>query len=178
MPQIDNPQPTPLSPLSPQANRVLGLAAILASLGVLIAGVALPAMKSDLGNWEPVACEITRSLVVTRQLEEPWGNSTRTRETHGVEIAYVYEYAGQHHESRAITPDPAAYQSMDEAKAEALAERYPVGAKVTALVNPDNPSEAALEAAPSATRYIFLTAGCIVLLYGLALFFTNRRLSD
>lgn len=178
MPQIDNPQPIPLSPLSPQANRVLGFAAILASLGVIIAGVALPAMDNDVGSWEPVACEITRSLVVTRQLEEPWGNTTRTRETHAVDITYVYEYAGQKHESSAITPDPEAYRSMDEAKASAMVERYPAGSQATALVNPDNPSEAALEAAPNTTRYIFLTAGSIVLLYGLALVITNRRLSD
>lgn len=178
MPQIDNPQPIPLSPLSPHANRVLGIAAILASLGVLIAGVALPGLDNQLGGWDTVPCEITRSLVVTREVEEPWGNTTRTRETHAVEIAYVYDYSGEQYESSRITPDPEAYQSMDEAKAEAMVERYPAGAKVTALVNPAKPSESALEAAPNTSRYIFLTAGSIVLLYGLALLITNRRLSD
>jgi hypothetical protein len=81
-------------------------------------------------------------------------------QSHFASITFQYERAGVTHTSDRIWPFA---QGGSAAEMRALAQRYPVGADVTAYVNPNVPSEAFLERRWSSAPYTVVFMGLLPL---------------
>ena len=77
------------------------------------------------------------------------------------EVRFVYEIAGQRHESK--THSLFVNESSSDSEAAAMVARYPVGAKVTAYVDPVNPGNAVLDRSSRRwTGYFLVWASVLV----------------
>jgi hypothetical protein len=73
---------------------------------------------------------------------------------------------GTAYESELLRPTDIVRTFPSAERARAELEPFPVGAKVTAFVNPDHPARAFLIAEPSAAPAIFVVLGFVAPLFG------------
>jgi hypothetical protein len=86
--------------------------------------------------------------------------------THEPCVRFAYEVQGAAYESELLRPTDIVrtFPSAEGARAEL--EPFPVGAKVTAFVNPDSPDRAFLIAEPSAAPTVLVVLGFVAPLFG------------
>jgi len=88
-------------------------------------------------NWPTVTGEVLESRVKTRTDSDTGATGYR------VHMLYSYEVEGQPYKCGAVTI--AGDQRSGQKRAEASVAKYPVGASVSVIYNPDRPGEAFLE---------------------------------
>ncbi len=90
--------------------------------------------------------------------------------SHEVRVRYRYHVNGKEYHSSTVNPTHYAFQG--KAAAQAGADRYPVGARVTVYYDPEKPRSAVLQRSdpPSRTSRILLTSAAILcFLFGLVI---------
>lgn len=113
-------------------------------------------------DWPKVPAVVMVSQVGERQL----GREVPKEYTH--ELIYEYRVEGEFHRSERLKRRENPY-FKDKGKVEPYVEQFPVGAKVEAFVNPEDPKEAVLEHETKAPGYTIWFPG-LFLVGGLVLF--------
>lgn len=100
---------------------------------------------------------LTTGRIVESSVSQHWSHDSEggSRLSYSAHIRYEYGVSGQTFISSQVAfgPAPSSYRS---ARAQAEANRYPVGAAVTVYYNPDNPQEAVLEQRASGTATVWI----------------------
>jgi hypothetical protein len=114
-------------------------------------------------TWESTQGTVVESGTV-------WLERTKNRPSPGpaVTIRYRYEVAGRQYESTRVTPGgPLLFDELQQATA--FRDRYPPGAAINVLYDPDAPREAALMAEHSPAPRVMAGGGSLFLLVVLCL---------
>lgn len=160
--------------MSPQANRFLGFFGVAA--GAILLGFTFfaPSLQGGAGEgWAEVPAKLISAEAVTEEVEEPWGNGTRTRTEHQVMAEIAYDFAGKTYNSGIRV---SGFRS--EADAASHADSLRAKDPFACYVNPDDPAQARLQPGGSPLTYVYLSGGIIVLAYGLVLLLSNRTLQQ
>ena len=116
--------------------------------------------------WPTVDGVITGSSVSHRRERDA---SDRLEDVYTVAVAYRYAVEGRELQGERIGYGATTRFSNQKARAEALAARYPEGAKVQVRYDPANPAEACLETAPPSmfVPIVFGGVGAVFVVIGI-----------
>ncbi|MCC6995697.1 MAG: DUF3592 domain-containing protein [Deltaproteobacteria bacterium] len=111
--------------------------------------------------WRETPAEIVASEVSSRLAPRSGeGPQTQFGRMFKPEVRFVYEIAGQRHESK--THSLFVNESSSDSEAAAVVAHYPVGAKVTAYVDPGNPAAAVLDRSIRWSTLLVMLGVCCV----------------
>lgn len=120
-------------------NPALGTFLFLAGTAVAIAatfwGISRVQLKLDARSWPIVPARIVQSEIKRPTLNVPG-------QRYGVAVKYQYSWQGKDVEGTSISPTMFTLKNVRAAQR--VIEPYPVGAEVTAFVNPGTPSDSYL----------------------------------
>ena len=136
---------------------VAGLAAVVTLL------MALSTLRRALRQraWRETPAEIVASEVSSRLAPRSGeGPKSQFGRMFKPTIRFVYQVAGQRHESK--THSLFVNESSSDVEAAAVVARYPVGAKVTAYVDPANPAAAVLDRSIRWSTLLVMAGVCCV----------------
>jgi hypothetical protein len=138
------------------AVRVMPAVVVLIGVLAIWIGVADWRRADTSADWPSVEGMITRSAVGR---EESGGGGRPRSVTYVARVAYAYAVDGIRHEGRRISYGH--YDSAEEADADAVAGRYPVGAQVKVHYMPGHPGESVLEPGTQGTPWLILVLGAV-----------------
>jgi hypothetical protein len=140
---------------------------LFAAFGLFLAAVGAReffVQRQVLAAATPVEATITRSEVASSRSADTDRRTLRDTSTtsHTPEVEFTYEVNGVQYTSDLLGPSKIVrgYASADGA-AEEL-RPYPVGAKVTAFVDPTRPERAFLGNEPSVAPHVFMLVGLLL----------------
>jgi len=145
-------QPEPPTARLRTAGIILAIASILLALGAEVVLAYWFFGAREMANWPTTTGTVTHSRIETRSL---------VKTTYVARITYTYEVYGRQHTSSAV--DQAGKDTNAQSDAEALQNKYPVGARAKVYYDPLNPSRAYLEPDNSSTTYLLLLIPLILL---------------
>lgn len=137
------------------------IVAVAAFAAVVTLLMALNALRRALRQrtWRETPAEIVASQVSSRLAPRSGeGPQSQFGRMFKPEIRFAYEVAGQRHESQ--THSLFVNESSSDREAAAVVARYPVGAKVTAYVDPGNPAAAVLDRSIRWSTLLVMLAVC------------------
>ena len=140
---------------------IIVVVAALAAVVTLL--MALSTLRRALRQraWRETPAEIVSSVVSSRLAPRSGdGPTSQFGRMFRPEIRFVYEIAGQRHESK--THSLFVNESSSDGEAAAVVARYPVGSKVTAYVDPGNPAAAVLDRSIRWSSLLIMAAVCCV----------------
>lgn len=120
---------------------LIGVGALVALFGLFFfLGWRAKSRNTAALNWPSVDGEIVRSEVQSKWTTDGQGQAVYR---HRPIIAYAYSVGGQAYSGKRI--DFYGNPGYTEAKARALCDKFPSGARVPIYYNPSNPKDAVLE---------------------------------
>jgi len=140
----------------------IALAAIFTVAGVALAGYGFTQYQGQTENIEN-AVNITATVTDTDVRTD---SSRRGRIDYQAEIRFNYRYEGENQSSNYIYPLDSDKEFDSESNAEEYLEDYLPGQEVDAFVNPENPSEAFLNAQRSNQPLILMIIGSLMAILG------------
>lgn len=162
----------PLSSTAVAADRGAWFILVFFSLFLLI-GLAVTATMAGqaadyltVGTWDSIP-----ATVVASRLREHSGDDGTT---YSADVLYAYQVDGREYRSNRYAVFGGS-SSGRKGKYELL-NRYPAGARVTAYVNPHDPSEAVLERGLTVQAFLLLIPLCFSLAGGFGVYFSARHL--
>ena len=116
----------------------------LVVIALLLGGISIIALGV---TYEPTLdTQVQATIVDTENNTEDGGEGYRDR--YELYVTYAYEYEGERYESERITPLTKDLQfDSEEARREAIEEKYRVGNTVVAYIDADKPDKSGLEKA-------------------------------
>lgn len=134
--------------------RLWGVLLILVGVPGLVASILYQrSVVEEAAGFRPAAAEITKSQLMSGKA------------IYWLRVRYTYTVDGKAYDGRKLRRHPGADHggSSNLAYWEAMEERYPTGAQVTAFYNPANPAEAYLdnETMPVLHRVLIIMAALV-----------------
>jgi hypothetical protein len=129
----------------------------------------------DQARLNELAIEVPATIISSAVQETSSGNEPSGRkQSYWPEVEFSYEYGGETRTSKKVWP---VAESGREAEVREVVDRYPPAAKVTAFVDPDDPSTAFLERRWGQLAYVSILIGCLPLAFvvGLGVLLTGWR---
>jgi hypothetical protein len=141
---------------------------VFAAFGLVMLGVGVREwlmQRSTLAAAQPVPATITKSEVFTSRSADTDRSVQRntSTSTYRPEVSFEYEVGGVRYTSDLLRPSiiVTGYASR-EAAAELLTP-YPLGARVTAHVDPAHPERAFLDVTPTSAPMVFIIVGLLLI---------------
>jgi hypothetical protein len=141
---------------------------VFAAFGLVMLGVGAREwllQRRTLAAAQPVAATITKSEVFSSRSADTDRSVQRntSTSTYRPDVTFEYELGGVRYTSDLLRPSVivTGYASH-EAAAELLAP-YPIGARVTAHVDPAHPERAFLDVTPTSAPMVFIVVGLLLI---------------
>lgn len=128
--------------------------------------------RRTLAGARPFDATIVASTVRVSKSNDLGREPPRDRSTtsYSPDVRFRYDVDGRTHESDQLAPTVIGHGYASEADAQEVIRPYPVGARVTAYVDPDHPDRGFLQPVHSHAPLVFILVGAALLPIAAALF--------
>lgn len=120
---------------------------------------------SEVDNWTQVQAVIIKAEIETVTMNNQYSRGPSFVTGYEPAITYRYSLEGHSYEGNRFTIAPAATQDRDTVAA--LVASHPVGAEITAWVNPEEPSEAVISRSDEGQSLVLVIIGMFLVVIGL-----------
>jgi hypothetical protein len=141
---------------------VAGAVVVLVGAMVLVGAVRLRARSRQMLRWP-----IVTGKVISSEMASTGGADAGSMTTARATVRYAYRVDGKPYESERIQSGPDG-DRPHPGPAEQILARYPVGSRVSVHYEPENPGNAALEAAATGRAAALAMFGLALLVIGVA----------